>query len=246
MNKTYLSKALATAILTAAGSSLPTLAGVTQVLTPATLAANSSVSLGSLGSSGTIVASGSTATTSSGSTVAFTAATSLYTVEQSTSWLGNFLPSEDLLYSFGNTSITIDPSVLVQGAGLQIQSSALGTYYAQVSAYDGTGALLGSVTGSGSSTRSADGSALYLGLTSTSFDVDKLVVQLLAPTTKLGKFSIGNLGFVEGASSVSLASAPSGGVSIASPVPESTSAGFLGGLSLVILGVWRRAQGRNL
>jgi hypothetical protein len=247
MNKTYLSTALASAILAAAGSSLPAFAGVTQVLTPSTLAADSSVSLGSLGSSGTIVASGSTATTSTGSTVTFLASTSLYAVEQGTSWSGNFLPGDDLLYSYGNTSITIDPSVLVQGAGLQIQSSALGTYYAQVSAYDGTGALLGSVTGSGSSTRSADGSALYLGLTSTSFDIDKLVVQLLSPTLKLNKFSIGNIGLVEGSSSVRLAGSPSGGFSVSSPsaVPESTSAGFLSGISLVILGMWKRARSRN-
>jgi hypothetical protein len=241
---TYLKKTLAAAVLAVAGAALPTFAGISQVTSPSNLLANSTVSIGSLGSSGTIIASGSTATTSSGSSVTFTAGSSLYSMEQSLNWTGNFSPGDDLVYSWGNTSITINPSELVQGAGLQIQSGTLGTYYAQLSAIDSAGNTLGSVIGTGTSTTAGDGSALYLGLSSTAYDIDKLVVQLLSPTPKLGKFSIGNIGLVEGASSVSLASLPSGGLSVSS-VPESTSAGFLGGISLVILGMWNRARSRN-
>jgi len=161
-------------------------------------------------------------------------------MEQGGNWTGNFSTGDDLVYSWGNTSITINPSELVQGAGLQIQSGTLGIYYAQLSALDSSGNILGSVTGTGTSTTAADGSALYLGLTSTGFDIDKLVVQLLSPTAKLGKFAIGNIGLVEGA--YGAAAAGSSGVSAA---PESTSAGFLGGVSLVILGMWRRGRSRN-
>jgi len=244
--KTYLNRTLAAALLGVAGSSLPALAGITQVTSPSNLLANSTVSIGSLGSSGTIVASGSTATTTSGTSVTFTGSRSLYSMEQSLDWNGNFLPGDDLLYSWGNTSITIDPSELVQGAGLQIQSGTLGNYYAQLSALDSSGNILGSVTGSGFSTTAADGSALYLGLSSSSYDIDKLVVQLLSPTPKLGKFSIGNIGIVEGAYSFAASGSPgSGSYGAASPVPESTSAGFLGGISLVVLGMWKRARGRN-
>jgi len=245
----HLNKTLAAAILAVAGSCLPALAGITQVTSPSNLLANSTVSIGSLGSSGTIVASGSSATTSSGTSVTFTSSTSLYSVQQGTTWLGNFSNGDDLLYSWGNTSITINPSELVQGAGLQIQSGTLGTYYAQLSALDSSGNTLGSITGTGSSTTAGDGSALYLGLTSNGFDIDKLVVQLLSPTPKLGKFSIGNIGLIEGAYSLAGASSSGGGLNNVaippSPAPESTSAGFLGGVSLVILGMWKRARSRN-
>jgi len=169
----------------------------------------------------------------------------LYTVDQGTSWLGNFTSGDDLLYSLGNTSITINPSELVQGAGLQIQSGTLGTYYAQLSAIDSAGNTLGAVIGTGTSTTAGDGSALYLGLTSTAYDIDKLVVQLLSPTPKLGKFTIGNIGLVEGAYSLSASSSSGGGLNSPAHAPESTSAGFLGGVSLVILGMWRRARSRN-
>lgn len=241
-----LSKPLAAAIVAVAGSVLPAFAGITQVTSPSNLLANSTVSIGSLGSAGTIIASGSSAVTSSGTGVTFTSSTSLYSMEQGVNWSGNFSAGDDLLYSWGNTSITINPSELVRGAGLQIQSGTLGTYYAQLSAIDSSGNTLGSVTGSGTSTTAGDGSALYLGLLSNAYDIDKLVVQLLSPTPKLGKFSIGNIGLVEGAYGVAAAGSSGGGVnSPASPVPESTSAGFLGGISLVILGMWKRARSRK-
>jgi hypothetical protein len=242
---TYLSKTFAAAILAVAGSILPAFAGITQVTSPSSLLANSTVSIGSLGSSGTIVASGSTATTSSGTSATFTASRSFYSMEQSLDWNGNFSPGDDLLYSWGNTSITINPSELVQGAGLQIQSGTLGTYYAQLSALDSSGNTLGSITGTGTSTTAADGSALYLGLVSNGFDIDKIVVQLLSPTPKLGKFSIGNIGLVEGAYSLAASSSSGGGLNSPAVAPESTSAGFLGGVSLVILGMWKRARSRN-
>ncbi len=242
----HLSKPLVAAIVAVAGSVLPAFAGITQVTSPSNLLANSTVSIGSLGSSGTIVGSGSSAATSSGTSVTFTSSTSLYSMEQGVNWSGNFSAGDDLLYSWGNTSITINPSELVQGAGLQIQSGTLGTYYAQLSAIDSSGNTLGSVTGSGTSTTAGDGSALYLGLLSNAYDIDKLVVQLLSPTPKLGKFSIGNIGLVEGAYSVAASSSSGGGVnSPASPAPESTSAGFLGGVSMVILGMWKRARSRK-
>jgi len=240
------SKPLVAAIVAVAGSVLPAFAGITQVTSPSNLLANSTVSIGSLGSSGTIVASGSSATTSSGTSATFTSSTSLYSMEQGVNWSGNFSAGDDLLYSWGNTSITINPSELVQGAGIQIQSGTLGTYYAQFSAIDSAGNTLGSVTGSGTSTTAGDGSALYLGLLSNGYDIDKLVVQLLSPTPKLGKFSIGNIGLVEGAYSLAASGSSGGGVnSPASPAPESTSAGFLGGVSLVILGMWKRARSRK-
>ena len=241
----HLSKPLAAAIIAVAGGLLPAFAGITQVTSPSNLLANSTVSIGSLGPSGTIVASGSSATTSSGTSVTFTASTSLYRMEQGGNWSGNFSPGDDLLYSWGNTSITIDPRDLVQGAGLQIQSGSIGTYYAQLSAIDSSGNTLGSVTGTGTSTTAGDGSALYLGLTSNAYDIDKLVVQLLSPTPKLGKFSIGNIGLVEGAYGVAAASSSGGGVNTPAVAPESTSAGFLGGVSLVILGMWKRARNRK-
>ena len=239
-----LNKTLAATILAVAGTCFPSLAGITQVTSPSNLLANSTVSIGSLGASGTIIASGSSATTSSGTTTTFTASSSLYSMEQGANWTGNFSLGDDLVYSWGNTSITINPSELVQGAGLQVQSGTLGTYYAQLSALDSSGNLLGSVTGTGTSTTAGDGSALYLGLTSSGFDIDRLVVQLLAPTAKLGKFSIGNIGLVEGAYSVAAAGSSGGGAGV-SAAPESTSAGFLGGVSLVILGMWRRARSRS-
>lgn len=242
-----ISKSLAVAVVAVAGSVLPSFAGITQVTSPSSLLSNSTVSIGSLGSSGTTIASGSAATTSSGTSVTFTSTTSLFSMEQGVNWSGNFSSGDDLIYSWGNTSITIDPSQLVQGAGLQIQSGALGTYYAQLSAVDSSGNTLGSVTGIGSSTTAGDGTALYLGLLSNTYDIDKLVVKLLSPTPKLGKFSIGNIGLVEGAYGVVAAGSPGSGLNSpsVSPVPESTSAGFLGGVSLVILGMWKRARSRE-
>ena len=49
--------------------------------------------------------------TSSGTTTTFSASSSLYSMEQGGNWTGNFSTGDDLVYSWGNTSITINPSV---------------------------------------------------------------------------------------------------------------------------------------
>jgi hypothetical protein len=183
---------------------------------------------------GATVPSGSVATTANASTVTVSLANpsaSFNRVNQAVSWSGNFLPNEPLLWSFNTGAITVDPSLLVFGAGTQIQADYFGAFTAQIQAFDSLNNLIGSVSASGSSTSANDGSALYIGFTSTTA-VDYFKILLTSAVVTTEDFSIGHLDLLtEGRNPPPV-----------TPVPEPSTYGLMAGAALAGLGLLRRRR----
>lgn len=145
-----------------------------------------------LGSEGNIIPSGSSVTSNLGKTVTITAATSVYTVVQSTSWLGCFNPGDALVYSFDNTSVTVSVSTPVKGLGLQVQSSVQRPYAGISSLKDSSNNPIATDLSYGVSTRKADGSAAFTGYQSGTANISKIVIKI-TDVTQLGKFAFNRL-----------------------------------------------------
>ena|SRR5688572_19954828 len=94
----------------------------------------------------------------------------------------------------GGPDITITFDTPVQGAGAQIQSAFYGDFTAQISAFDSFSNPLGSFTRDGVSDGSGDGSAIFIGLTSTTADIAMLrFILTAAPDGFVDQFAIGTL-----------------------------------------------------
>ncbi len=109
-------------------------------------------------------------------------------------WLGNFSPGELLLSTneFTNEIVPIEFShfdnVGVCSFGLQIQPVQLGSFDAQILAYDDQGEILGIHEATGLSTDAGDNSALFLGIES---DTAMHVVEVSVVEHELGVGAIG-------------------------------------------------------
>jgi len=117
----------------------------------------------------------------------------LLRIKQGESWFGNFTPGDEGAYSYTQPSIIIEFPQKVYSAGLQIQSSALTTYYAGFEAYDDADIMVGTVSGSGVSNRNADGSALFIGIQTSNKCIRKIDIHLNLPTLKIEKFSVNRI-----------------------------------------------------
>ncbi len=192
------------------------------------------------GPSGSIVASGSSFQTTAGNRVEVSSATGgdMRRLDQGRfgGWYGNFEEGSPLLYSGGSGAIEINPDVLFQGAGLQVQSDYFGPFSAELTAYGVDGNILGSVTGNGVSSSGSSGRSLFLGFLSDAFDVDKFVLRLTSAVRFTDRFALDPISFL---------SAPRREPEFGAPVPESRSGALVGGVALLILGVWRRLQRRS-
>ena len=94
------------------------------------------------------------------------------TLIQSLSWNGNFSPGQTVLANNGNGPDIFAFSIAQQGFGVQIQdNSNFGPFTATISAFDATHTLLGTFTEDGQSNTNADGSAIFIGVTSDSADI---------------------------------------------------------------------------
>lgn len=107
----------------------------------------------------------------------------LLRLDQGSGFYGNFAAGDQLLYNIGPdpnigpvNPLVVDFADPVFGAGAQIQPGYEGAFTAIVSAYDSTNTLLGSFDFSGFSsiTDPGDGSAIFVGVSSTTADISSI------------------------------------------------------------------------
>lgn len=215
---------------------LPASATITAMPDRVTLGATDSIQWDVLGTSGTSLSRSFSLNTVLGHNVDVRGQFSSLRLDQGDGWSGDFLNGSQLLASDGNFLFEINPDGLFQGAGLQIDAEYLGDYTAKMVAFDSNGGVLGTVTGQGTSTGSADDSALFLGFLSDAIDVDRFVVRLTSAAARLDQFAINHVNLVFDANALPGPIAP---------VPEAKNAALMGGLALLIAGAWRRARSRQ-
>ena len=223
-------KSLATLLILSAAMAF---GQTTLVTSSAALTPNDSVDWSQFGVSLTAIPSPAVATTANSSTVVASLAgteSSFMRLDQGNGWNGNFAANSKLLWSNYNGAITIDPSLLVFGAGARIQSDYYGAFVAQIQAYDANNTLLGTVSEAG--TASYGGAeTIYLGFTST-VAVDHFSFSLVSATGGLNSFAIGQLDLVtEGDNPPPV-----------TPVPEPSTYGLMAGAALAGLGFLRRRR----
>jgi hypothetical protein len=88
-------------------------------------------------------------------------------------WGGNFTPTDNLLNTSSNDPgpLTLSFKQTVLGAGAQIEADGSGAFTARLTAYDGRGLQLASVTENGVATGAKDGTAIFLGLLDTATEI---------------------------------------------------------------------------
>src|ERR1051326_7016644 len=108
-------------------------------------------------------------------------------------WGGNFTFGDALLWNQGdNGAITFDPQNLISGAGFNVQSDYPGAFTFRLDAYDVNGVLLGSVTRNGFS-NTVLGSAIFIGFTSPTANVDKFIGTMTSAAVGPSNFAINTL-----------------------------------------------------
>jgi hypothetical protein len=122
------------------------------------------------------------------------------------SWNGNFAPGDMLLYGGSpNYLKKADPYTLnfgttpVAAGGAQIESNYVGKFTAEVQALDASGNVLTSFTEGGNATQTADNSAIFIGISSTSANIYQIALSLTrAPSNTIGEFAINQFDFRAG------------------------------------------------
>jgi PEP-CTERM motif len=115
---------------------------------------------------------------------------------EGSSWIGNFAPGDELIWTqnSGYLSIVFDNPVL--GAGAQFQPDSYGAFTAQIDVYDPFGGFITNFTLAGNSTANGDNSAIFLGVLDTSASIGRIDYSVsLAP---LEDFAINQLDIVPG------------------------------------------------
>ena len=97
----------------------------------------------------------------------------------SSSWDGNFTPGDAVYWSMSAPDLELDFATPVAGVGAQLQGllsgNSYGAFTGQIDVYDASNTLLGTFTLAGNSNGNADGSAIFLGVTSSAADIAKVV-----------------------------------------------------------------------
>jgi hypothetical protein len=170
--KGKLGKALVT-IVTILISSNAARAAITQVGSSAALGANDSIVWSGLGGDLTPLSS-STALTTTGGMSATLLGSSAFTLFAGSTYNADFLPGDIVVSAFDsntftalNTGIQINFASAVFGIGAQIQDDAFGPFMGTLEAFNASNTSLGSVSVNGNILGNGDGSAPFLGLTST-------------------------------------------------------------------------------
>lgn len=95
--------------------------------------------------------------------------------EQSRSIFGNFLRGEAVLWTHYNSGpLSLVFSSPVRGVGAQIQSEYYGSFVGTIEAFNASNVSLGSFSLPGNSTNAGNGSAIFLGLLSSSNEISRV------------------------------------------------------------------------
>lgn len=171
-----------TCLVLAAAAAIPTQAAITSAASRLALGANDNLNWNSAGPEFVYLGNSFNVNTFDGVTVNVSAGANMERTDQGSSWFGNFGAAEALLWTgFENYGpLTLNPTSLIAGGGAQIQTSGYGAFTALIEAYGPGNTFLGSYSVNGMSTEDEDDSAIFLGLYSDSFDIDKLVFSITA------------------------------------------------------------------
>ena len=178
---------LKVSLLIAAVAVQSSFASVALITTRAGLSGSDSLLISTIGLDGTTQSSGFSAGTALSNTVTFTGGADGFTVlteGPSGEWSGNFANNELILWTSGDAvPVTMSFSSLVAGVGMQIQPDEFTTgFTASIDAYDSGNNDIGSFTETGNSTLLNNGSAMFLGVLSTSTNIKKITINITSPT----------------------------------------------------------------
>jgi hypothetical protein len=162
---------------------LPAGATLVQVTSRAALGGNDGIDWSQLGPDFTSIANPTSVLSSNSlsATVQRTGANAQRRTQSgaSSSWDGNFTPGDAVYWSQSAPDLELDFATPVAGVGAQLQAlgagNSFGPFTGQIDVYDASNNLLGSFTLAGDSNGNADGSAIFLGVTSSAADIAKVV-----------------------------------------------------------------------
>jgi hypothetical protein len=164
---------------------------------------------------------------------------------------GDFSPGDAVIaagYGDGVGPLRISLGSMASAAGFQIDSFFLGTFTAQIEAFNNVGLSLGSFIRSGRTTSNSDGSALFLGIASDSQDISFLEVILTErPYGGVSQiFAINRLDFLSSFSSPGVNPDPlwpENATNASGSIPEPSAKGLVG-LGLLALAALFFRSGR--
>ncbi len=177
--------------ITALGLSLTSQASITLVTSGAALGGNDMIDWSSIGSNGDTISNPFSANSVGGLGMSISQiGGDFQRIDQSSGWSGNFAAGDKLLWTGGGGPLTIMFANPISGIGTQIQANFFGAFGAEIDAYDSLDNLLGSVNDDGSSNSFGDNSAIYIGASSSSADISKVVISLSYAASQPGDFAI--------------------------------------------------------
>ena len=135
------------------------------------------VNWGQFGTSYTNIGASSNYTSSNGLTgqISTSDASPMEILQQENGWSGNFTQGDYVLWAqTPGGYLNVGFNTPVSAAGANIMSNPYGSFNATISAYDSSNNLLGTYTESGDSNGNNDGSAIFLGISSSTADISKI------------------------------------------------------------------------
>jgi hypothetical protein len=108
-------------------------------------------------------------------------------MQQAVTWAGNFASDDYLNWTEGNGPLTLDFTSGYSQIGAQIQEDAYGAFTAELCD------AFGCVTEDGDSTSNDDDSAIYIGISSGTSDIDWVTFSLTSSGGSLGNFAINQM-----------------------------------------------------
>jgi hypothetical protein len=161
--------------LFAAGLVAHTDASVTQVFSRGELAANNSIDWAQFGPDFTDVPSGSVGTTTPGNVefrISQPGDGNFRRQTEGPSWFGTFSYGDAIIWNFhGSDSMRIDFATPTDRVGAQIGAGYFGPFIGYITVFDADHNALGSFSAEGTNNGAEDGSAPFLGVVSTAFDI---------------------------------------------------------------------------